>query len=254
MISLKDVFVQYGSRTVIKNATVDFSEGEITCIIGLNGSGKSTLMKACAGILPLASGSITLSGIPLDSMGNTGRARRIAYLPQSRPVPEIQVLTLIQHGRFPHLGFSKVLSPHDREKVEAAIELTETSPLLERRLPALSGGERQRVYLAMAVAQDAGILLLDEPSTHLDLCYQVELFDIMNKLKALGKTIIFIMQDLPQAFTYSDSICILHQGSILLHCSPQDSIKSDCLEGVFGYSLVPIDSRSESLFKYQIAR
>ena len=252
MLSFTDVKVGYGNRTVLERMSINFPENKICSIIGPNGSGKSTLLKAAIGIIPCTPGFISIANIPLGDMNHRERARLVAYLPQSRPLPDLHALTLIQHGRFPHMGFSKTLSPLDNEKVEKAILLTDTGSLLHRKLPSLSGGELQRVYLAMAISQDAKLLLLDEPASHLELRYQLELFEILVKLKEAGKTIIFVSHDLPQAFTFADSVCVIHNGNILIHNSPDEVLRQGQLPGVFGYSLGITDEQSDSLYHYQI--
>ena len=253
MIRLENVSVQYGGKRALEGVSTTFAPGEFTCIVGPNGSGKSTLLKAITGIIPSTGGSIFLNDIPLRKLTNLERAQLVAYLPQSRPVPELPVLSLIQHGRFPHLGFSKTLSPRDRQQVEYAIDLTDTGSLLERSLTTLSGGERQRVYLAMAIAQDARILLLDEPSSHLDLHYQLEFLQLLQMLQQLGKTILMVSQDLPQAFTYADTICVMQAGIIRSHASPNEVLENGCLPDVFGYSLLPASEQQKSLYRYLIS-
>jgi iron complex transport system ATP-binding protein len=186
-------------------------------------------------------------------MARTERARRVAFLPQTRPVPEMTALDLVRHGRYPHMGFSKTLSPRDHSAVDHAVAAADLAPLLGRSLATLSGGERQRAYLAMAIAQETEVLLLDEPSTHLDLHYQLELQHLLARLHTQGKTIIMVAQDLPQAFTFAQHICLMQQGRIVCHQPPPVVQQSGTLEQVFGFSLQPVPAGDGLLYQYSLA-
>ena len=172
MIELKNVSVGYGEKKIVENVSAKFPDGEFICILGRNGSGKTTLLKAMAGIQD-CSGQILLDGRDIGQMTRIERAKQVAYMPQVRQIPSIDAETLISHGRFPHLGFSRIMSLKDRETVLRAAETASVLDILDRRVPELSGGERQRVYLAMVIAQDAGTILLDEPATYMDISHQV---------------------------------------------------------------------------------
>ena len=252
MIELKGVSAGYGGITVVKDVSAHFERGSVTFVIGPNGSGKSTLIRAMAGIMPVSGGKIELDGKNLAEYRSAERASRIAYLPQTRPVPEMTVASMVRHGRYPHMGFSKTLSQSDIKMVETAVRMTELEPILHKRLDAISGGERQRAYLAMAIAQDAEIMLLDEPGTYLDLVYQMELMDMVKKLHMSGKTIIMAAHDLPQAFTFAEKICLMRKGRVLMHDSPEKVAESGLLAETFGFSLKSAPEGSDMLCRYYI--
>ena len=252
MIELRNVSIGYENKIIINNLSADFSEGEFTCIIGKNGSGKSTLLKAIDGILSYR-GQILSDGIEIMKLSRKDRAKKIAYLPQIRQIPDIEVQTLIAHGRFPHLGFSRTMSKEDNDKVLHAAELISVHNVLHRHVAELSGGERQRVYLAMVIAQDAETILLDEPTTYMDINNQIEIMNILSRLNKKGKNIIMVAHDLPQAFTYGTEIKILHDGTIIESGHPGSLCMSTKLKNIFGISLEKNRSSNE-LYEYHLVK
>lgn len=252
MIELRNVSIGYENKIIINNLSADFSEGEFTCIIGKNGSGKSTLLKAIDGILSYR-GQILSDGIEIMKLSRKDRAKKIAYLPQIRQIPDIEVQTLIAHGRFPHLGFSRTMSKEDNDKVLHAAKLTSVHNILHRHVAELSGGERQRVYLAMVIAQDAETILLDEPTTYMDINNQIEIMNILSALNREGKNIIMVAHDLPQAFTYGTEIKILHDGTIIESGHPDGLCMSTKLKNIFGIALEKSRS-SKELYEYHLVK
>lgn len=254
MIEVTGLTVCYNDGEALTDISLNISGGSLTSVIGPNGCGKTTLLKAIAGLIPAASGHIAISNKPIAEMTGPERAKHIAYLPQSRPVPDMTALTMIRHGRFPHQGFARKLSPADHTAVDAAVSMTGTEPLLNKLVPMLSGGERQRVYVAMALAQGADILLLDEPASGLDLRYQIELMNILKKLHQQGKTIVMVTHDLPFAFTYSERVCLLSGGRLVKHAEPEDDLLHTLLPEVFGYALRKMEDAAEDLYRYKIIK
>lgn len=252
MIELANVSIAYGREAVLEKVTTTFPDHTFTCIVGPNGSGKSTLLRALAGLQPY-SGSIRLSGRELCGLTRAERAALLAYLPQSRPVPDIDARTLIAHGRFPHLGFSKHLTRADWELVDRAASSTGATSLLERKLTELSGGERQRVYLAMVVAQDAQVILLDEPATYLDIRHQVELFTLLKGLYDQGRSVIMVAHDLPGAFSCAGEVKLMDRGTLTAQGPPKAMCEAKALQEAFGVRLQK-DDRPDSLFRYRVAR
>ena len=165
MIELRHLQTGFEGRVLSKNIDLRLEKGKMLTLIGPNGCGKTTLLRTLSGALPPLGGEVLLEGRPLHSYRRKELARKAAYLPQVREVPEITAEALVSHGRFPHLGFSRKMTARDRAAVEEAIALTGIEPLRHKNLKALSGGERQRVYLAMAIAQETDLVLLDEPGT-----------------------------------------------------------------------------------------
>ncbi|MBR6709304.1 MAG: ABC transporter ATP-binding protein [Clostridia bacterium] len=252
MIRFNNLSVSYGRNTVLNGITSCIPGGEFTCILGKNGSGKSTLLRATMGLIPYK-GEISLAGAPLEKLPAKSRARKIAYLPQNYPVPNIDVRSLISCGRFPHTGFAHRLSPSDESFVQDAARETCVEHLMERMLPSLSGGERQRAYLAMVIAQNADTILLDEPASSLDIAYQAETVSLLSRLHRRGKTIAMVAHDLPQAFSCATHIMLLESGSIRAEGSPGEMWNHPGIRDSFGVGLAPSES-SDSFYRYHLVR
>ena len=186
MIELCHITAGYGGEAVLRDFSVRFSPGKITGILGRNGCGKSTLLKTAAGLLRPMSGEVLVDGRPLGDYAPKELARQIAVLPQSREVPAITVESLVMHGRFPYLGFPRKPRSEDRQAVQRAMEQAGVEALRQKALSALSGGERQKVYLAMVLAQDTPVILMDEPTTYLDINHQFELLRLIRGLGGQG--------------------------------------------------------------------
>ncbi|WP_058486351.1 ABC transporter ATP-binding protein [Defluviitalea phaphyphila] len=252
MIELKNLTVSYGNKIILNNISTTFQEGDFVCIIGKNGCGKSTLLKTIIG-LKNYSGKILLNNIDIKNLSRIERAKEIAYLPQIREVPSIDVKTLIEHGRFPYLGFSKILKQEDKDKISYAIEITSTKDILNKKVIELSGGERQRVYLAMVIAQDAKTIILDEPTTFLDISHQIEMMEIISKLNKEGKNIIIVVHDLPQAFTYGNEIKVIDRGNVVIEGKPDNLYKNVEIGKIFGISLTKTHSK-KALYSYHLVK
>lgn len=252
MIRFKNLSLSYGKNTILQEISSHIPKGEFTCILGRNGSGKSSLLRAVMGLIPYT-GEILLGGVPANQLSARVRAQQIAYLPQSYPVPNIDVHSLIAHGRFPHTGISHRLSASDEKLVLEAAQETGVTHLLERMLPSLSGGERQRAYLAMITAQNADTILLDEPASSLDISYQAETLLLLSRLHKRGKTVAMVAHDLPQAFTYATHIILIDGGTIRSEGSPSEIWNHPAIREAFGAGLLPAQS-SDSFYKYHLIR
>ena len=237
MIEIKNISSGYGNKPVLKNLSVDFEKGRLTSIIGPNGSGKSTLLKTLIGVLPRTSGSILIDGTDTVSTPRADIAKRIAYLPQGRAAPDMTVGELVLHGRFPHLTYPRRYSQRDRDIADAAMVRLGIFELAERPLSSLSGGMRQTAYIAMALAQDTDYILLDEPSTYLDISHQINLMKILRALTDDSKGIICVMHDLPMALTFSDSVAVMQSGELLSSSPPEELSSSNLIEKLFGVKL-----------------
>lgn len=234
MLELRGAAAGYGSSPVLREISFTVPKYSLTALIGPNGCGKTTLLRTAARQLPLLAGEILLDGRPVSSYGRTEFARKAAFMPQVRSVPAITAGTLVAHGRFPHLGFSRRLRPEDRMAVQAAMEATGVAAWASRDLRALSGGERQRVYLAMVLAQDADLILLDEPTTYLDPGRQFELLDLIASLPGRGKTVVMVLHDLSHALRYSTQLVLLEQGRLVQRGTPEELYAGGKLDRVFG--------------------
>ena len=224
MIELRHITAGYGGEAVLRDFSVRFSPGKITGILGRNGCGKSTLLKTAAGLLRPMSGEVLVDGRPLGNYAPKELARQIAVLPQSREVPAITVESLVMHGRFPYLGFPRKPRPEDRQAVQRAMEQAGVEALRQKALSALSGGERQKVYLAMVLAQDTPVILMDEPTTYLDINHQFELLRLIRGLGGQGRTVLCVMHDLGQALEVCDEICLVERGTLLATIRQRQSL------------------------------
>lgn len=230
-----NIVVKYEDKVVLKGVSIEVNKGEIVSIIGPNGSGKSTLIKAICRSIKINDGSIALEDKNIYDIPTKTVAQKLAVLPQVKSITnDILVESLVSYGRFPHLGFSKRLSKSDKEIVEWAMEKTGVISLRDRNLLTLSGGERQRAWIAMALAQKTDILVLDEPTTYLDISYQMEVLELIKELNhTLGISIIMVLHDLNQAARYSDNIYVLKEGKVFKSGKPSEILCGDLLKNVF---------------------
>lgn len=233
MIELIGVTAGYGKTDVIKNINVTFKKNKITSIIGPNGCGKTTLLKTMSRLIKPASGSVLFEGQDIFQFSPKDFAQKVAMLPQIRNTANVNVYNLIMHGRFPYAGFSRKPSEKDKQTVNMAMELTKTYDLKEKNILQISGGERQRVYIAMSIAQDTDVILLDEPTTHLDIYHQMEIIDLIKNLNKNGKTIIMVMHDISEAMMNSNLVCVMNNGNVLCCCEPDCVYEKKYIEEAF---------------------
>jgi iron complex transport system ATP-binding protein len=235
VISASALTVGYGDREVLHEVDVPLPAGRITAIVGANASGKSTLLRAFARLLKPSGGAVLLDGAEITSLPTRDVARRLGFLPQSPVPPEgLTVADLVQRGRFPHQRLGRRASAEDRERVEWALSATGIADLRDRALDRLSGGQRQRVWIAMALAQDTPILLLDEPTTYLDLAHQLEVLDLLADLNAAGRTIGIVLHDLNHACRYAHHLVALRDGVVHAAGPPGEIVDEALVEAVFG--------------------
>ncbi len=237
MISLeaKNLTIKYGKKLALQGVDLDVKTGEIISIIGPNGSGKSTLLKALSRCIRPDDGEVRLNGKDILKLNNKKIAREMAILPQVKnSCSDIEVENLVSYGRYPHLGFGKKLTRKDREIVQWAIEKTGLLGYENRYIDTLSGGERQRAWIAMALAQRPKILLLDEPTTYLDISYQIEVLELIKELNtSLDITVVMVLHDINQAARYSDHIYVLNSGKVYKYGKPKDIIRDELLREIF---------------------
>lgn len=207
--------------------------GRLVALIGPNGCGKSTLMKCAAGILKPSAGEIWVDNRPARELSRREMALAVSYMPQSRPAPSIPVRQLVAHGRYPHLKWGHSLTGADREIVRAAMERTDTARYGDRPVSQLSGGERQRAYLAMMLAQETPVMLLDEPTTYLDLSSQFQLMELLAGLSGEGRAVVLVLHDLALALEYADEILLMRDGELIQSGTPEEIYRSGRLDEVF---------------------
>ncbi|MDO4492813.1 MAG: ABC transporter ATP-binding protein [Clostridia bacterium] len=241
MLEATGITCGYRDRAVLKEVSVSAEAGQVTALIGPNGSGKSTLLKALGNILPLSVGSIRLNGEDLTGLAPQQFAQRVAYLAQGRAVPDITVARMVLHGRFPYQGYPRKYRKEDREIANRAMELMGVAELADKPLAELSGGQRQKVYLAMALAQETDVLLLDEPTTYLDIRNQFKLLGHAKRLAAEGKHVLISIHDLTQALAVADRLILIEGGAVRFCGTPGEFDATDLAERVFGVRLGHID-------------
>lgn len=233
MIRCEGLTAGYGKKRVIHNIGWKPAEGKLTVIIGPNGCGKTTLLKSLIGQTEITGGCVYLDEKPLECWKNKDIAKRLAYLPQNRSDTNISVFRMALHGRFPYLAWPRRYTDHDEEMVIRAAESMGLRDSLDKPVSDLSGGEKQRAYLMMALVQDAPVMLLDEPTTYLDISAQLELLGILRKLADSGKTVITVLHDLNQALRYAQEIVLMAEGEIRQCGLPEEILRSGSMEDVF---------------------
>jgi len=232
------ITVDYGRNRILDQLTLEIPRGKIVTLIGQNGCGKTTLLKTVSRAVTPKTGQVICEDRPLRSYAPKILAQKIAYLAQvHESPPDMDVRTLVSCGRYPYLKFGRSQSAADRESIDRAIALTGLEALQSRPLAALSGGERQRAWIAMTVAQEPEILILDEPTAYLDIRYQVELLELVRRLnRELGITVLTVLHELNLAARYSDRLCVIHNKRLYAEGTPAEILTADSLREIFGIS------------------
>jgi iron complex transport system ATP-binding protein len=234
-IKVENLRLGYGSTVIVDDISMEVPQGSFCSVIGPNGCGKSTLLRALSRNLHPFAGTIEILGKAVHSYDSKELSRKMAFLAQSPHIPDqFTVEELVSYGRYPHSHWPGFLSPADRDIIHTAMKLTETDGFADRELTSLSGGERQRVWIAMALAQEAELLLLDEPTTYLDIAHQFQTLELIHRLqKNMGRTILMVLHDLNQAARYSDWIFVMKDGKLFDQGPPEDIISEELLAEVF---------------------
>jgi iron complex transport system ATP-binding protein len=242
-LAAHDITLAYGDRTIVDHLEFTVPPGEITAVIGANGCGKSTLLRALSRLMTPQAGHVLLDGKDLHTRGSKEVARTLGLLPQSPVAPEgIIVSDLVGRGRHPHQKLMARWNEHDYEVVADALAATGTQDLADRSVDELSGGQRQRVWIAMALAQETDILLLDEPTTFLDVAHQIEVLDLLTDLnRQRGTTIVMVLHDMNMAARYADYLFALRGGTIVAQGAPNDVMTSELIRTVFDIESVVIN-------------
>jgi len=242
LLSTRDLVVGYEGRTVLDGLDLDLPADTFTVIVGPNACGKSTLLRTMARLLTPRRGAVLLDGAAIRDLPTRDVARRLGVLPQSPLVPEgITVADLVGRGRQPYQRWWRQWSAEDGRAVEEAMRLADVAGLADRAVDTLSGGQRQRVWIAMTLAQDTEALLLDEPTTYLDLAHQVEVLDLLHRLRAeRGRTVVAVLHDLNQAARYAGHLIAMRDGAVVAAGEPREILTADLVRDVFGLDCVVV--------------
>ena len=238
-MEVRDLFFSYGKNKVLKGTSFTVEEGKITTIMGANGCGKSTLFNLMTKNLYPRKGNIFLHGKNIQNLGLKDFAKRVSIVHQyNSSADDITVERLVSFGRTPHMKMMQGRSGEDEELIRRAMEVTNVLKYRDREVSRLSGGQRQRVWIAMALAQNTKILFLDEPTTYLDIRYQIEILELVKKLNQdYGITIIMVLHDINQAIHFSDRIIGLKDGQVTAQGAPDTVITEECIRDLYGISL-----------------
>jgi iron complex transport system ATP-binding protein len=229
------VTLRYQARVISQDLSLAIPDGSFTAIVGPNACGKSTLLRALSRLLVPDAGQVVLDGKAISALPSREVARKLGLLPQSPVAPDgLTVAELVARGRFPHQSFLRQWSPDDERAVRSALEATGTLPLAERPVAELSGGQRQRVWIAMTLAQETDILLLDEPTTFLDIVHQVELLELLAGLNAQGRTVVAVLHELNLAFRYASHLVAMCEGAVVAEGAPETIVTDQLMRQVFG--------------------
>ncbi|QFR98114.1 ATP-binding cassette domain-containing protein [Streptomyces tsukubensis] len=241
-LTARGVSVGYGDRTVIDGLDVAIPPGVITTIIGPNGCGKSTLLRTLTRLLKPSKGAIVLDGQDIDKLRTRDVAKKLGLLPQAPVAPDgLTVADLVARGRHPHQSWLRQWSSDDAGVVERALAMTGVADLAARPVDSLSGGQRQRVWISMTLAQGTDLLLLDEPTTYLDLAHAIDVLDLVDDLHESGRTVVMVLHDLNLATRYSDNLIVMKEGSVLAQGHPREVITAELLYEAFGLTARVID-------------
>ncbi|MET7947716.1 ABC transporter ATP-binding protein [Micromonospora sp. NPDC005324] len=242
MLSTRDLVAGYDERTVLDGLDLDLPTDAFTVIVGPNACGKSTLLRTMARLLTPRRGTVLLDGTAIRDLPTREVARRLGVLPQSPLVPEgVTVADLVGRGRQPYQRWWRQWSSEDGAAVDQAMALADVTDLADRPVDSLSGGQRQRVWIAMTLAQDTDALLLDEPTTFLDLAHQVEVLDLLHRLRSeRGRTVVAVLHDLNQAARYADHLVAMRAGAVVAAGPPREILTADLVRDVFGLACVVV--------------
>lgn len=242
-LAARGAYSGYGKNPVLKDVSFGVPEGQISLLVGPNGSGKSTLLRLMARILKATAGAALLDGRDIATLPTKLVARRVGLLPQTPTAPgNLTVVDLVEQGRFPHIGAFGRVTKADRQAVSWAVEVTRLEAFADRPLSELSGGERQRAWIAMSLAQQTQILLLDEPTTFLDLRHQLEILDLVSQLnREYGLTVLAVVHELNHAMRIGHRVAVMSDGRIEVEGSPDAVITPAVIERVFGVRAAVVD-------------
>lgn len=248
MIELQNICAGYSNLPILKNISLNIPKGKVTVIVGPNGCGKSTLLKAIIRINPHSSGTIFVDGEDISKLTPQELAKKISYMAQNRQVPAITAMQMTLHGRFPYLSYPRHYRPEDRQMAETYLEQLGILDLKNISMKTMSGGQRQKVYLAMALVQDTPVVLMDEPTTFLDVSHQIQTMKQARKMADSGKTVVMVLHDLPLAMQTADYLAVMHKGNLVQFGTPEEVFEQNKLNEIFDITICRF--QTEKGFKY----
>lgn len=251
MIETQKLYAGYGGRQILKGVSLTAPDGKVLALIGPNGCGKSTLLGTMSGLKAPDSGEIWIDGVEIRKLTPRKLAQKVAYMVQSRNIPEISAERMVLHGRFPYLSYPRRYGKEDYEMVRRAMEQADAAELAGRAMTELSGGQRQRIYLAMALAQDTRTILMDEPTTFLDVAHQLELMELAKRLAAQGKAVVVVLHDICLAMRAADIVVVMENGQIAESKTPAELFDTDIFERVFRVRLGRTDGPDGECYYYR---
>lgn len=246
-LQAEELSLSYGDKHVITDLNFEVPTGQVTSVIGPNGCGKSTLLRGLGRLLPAKSGRVLLDGKPLTRYSTRKVAQRISILPQSPAAPSgLTVADLVSRGRHPRQRWYEQFTLADEQLIAETLESTGMRKLAGARVEELSGGQRQRAWISMTLAQETDIMLLDEPTTFLDLAHQVELLELVVRLnRELGRTVVMVLHDISLAARYSDHLVAMRDGEIVAQGEPAEVVQAELLQDVFGLTAQVVTEPTE---------
>lgn len=240
MIELRDLSAGYGRQAVVHGVSMMLEPGKVIALLGPNGCGKSTLLRTVLSLQPRLGGEVLVDGVPAERLTPRQLAQKMTYLAQSRNTPNITARHMVLHGRFPYLSYPRRYRAEDYEMVEKALQWAGAENFAHRFMEELSGGQRQKVYLAMALAQDTQTILMDEPTTFLDVAHQLEVMAIARRLAEEGRAVLMVLHDLCLALRWADEAAVLIDGSMAFWGTPEDAFEAGILDRAFGIRLARV--------------
>ena len=252
MVEVKSISAGYGKCEILHGASLTAERGKITTVIGNNGCGKSTLMKAVCGILPVTGGEVLIDGNSIAELTPNELAKLTAYLPQGKNTPDITAGRLVLHGRFPYLSYPRKYKKADFEIAASAMAKMGISNLEDKPVAELSGGTRQKVYIAMALAQSSPVIVMDEPTSYLDIGQQMKFTSMAKELAKTGKTVILVLHDLLFALKISDQICVMEEGRVIMQSTPKGILGSGVINKLYGVEVRVLNSPDGEQYYYQM--
>ena len=250
MLELKNIRAGYRKKEILHGVSTSFERGKLTVIVGPNGSGKTTLLRCALGILPISQGEVTVDGLSLSELKQNEIAKRIAYLSQGKETPPMTVGQMVLHGRFAHAGYPRIYTENDRLIAHSAMERMGISELCDRELSELSGGMRQNAYVALALAQSSDYVLMDEPTSYLDIGNSLQLMRTLRELADEGKGIVAVLHDIPLAMAFADVIAVMSAGESVAQGAPKELFESGIFGEVFGVELKRSETEDGTVYHW----